>query len=440
MNADAIRAIADAVLYEGYILYPYRPSAVKNRQRWTFGGAFPQAFSEKSGSDPWTLRAECLVEGGAELTVSVRLRFLHLVAREVLAFDPALDGDAAWRLAPSLQVGEKQVVAWEEAVEREVEAPRLAVAELVAAARRIAFAFPESREREPLHDEAGGLAGAIVRSARALAGALIVSAAETAPQRCRLSVRVENLTPIAPEDGESRALAQPSAFASTHLILGVDGGAFLSLTDPPDEAAAEAAACVNEGLWPVLVGAARDAVLASPIILPDHPQIAPESPGDLFDGTEIDEILTLRILAMTDAEKAEAAAADPRARALLARTEALTPEEMARLHGALRSPRAFPKPALASGSDGGAALAVGDRVRLKPKAGGDIMDLALAGKIAVVEAIERDFEDRTHVAVTIEDDPGRDLGLGRFPGHRFFFSREELIPLGEGPDDREAAP
>ncbi|HEX4711176.1 hypothetical protein [Phenylobacterium sp.] len=445
MRTDAIKAIADAVLYEGYILYPYRPSSIKNRQRWTFGGVFPQSFSIQNGSDPWTLQAECLAEADAELALSVQLRFLHLVSRDVLAFDATAGDeshDAAWRSVASLQIGARQFAAWEEAVEREVEARGLNVAALAGAPHRVEFRFPETRERELLHDGAGAVAGAVVRTGRPLAGALVISAARTAPRRWRLSIRIENLTPLAREECESRALAQRSAFASTHAILGVVGGDFISLTDPPEAASADAASCVNEGLWPVLVGAqgARNAVLASPIIIYDYPQIAPESPGDLFDGTEIDEILTLRILTMTDAEKAEAAMADPRVRALLERTEALTADDMARMHGAMRSPRDFPKPTLASYASGGARLAVGDRVRLNPRSGGDIMDLVLAGKIAVVEAIERDFEDRTHVAVTLEDDPGRDMGLGRFPGHRFFFSREELEPLGAEPAEAEAGP
>ncbi len=185
----------------------------------------------------------------------------------------------------------------------------------------------------------------------------------------------------------------------------------------------------------MLVGGERDSdtMLASPIILYDNPQIAPESPGDLFDGTEIDEILTLRILAMTDAEKQEMAAADSHARALLERVEALTPAQFGRLHGALRRPgsqvdlaASEVEPGLASLLVDGRRLAVGAHVRLNPKRRADIMDIVLKGQEAVIEAIERDFEDRVHVAVTLLDDPGRDLGLDRFPGHRFFFAEDEV--------------
>ena len=77
----------------------------------------------------------------------------------------------------------------------------------------------------------------------------------------------------------------------------------------------------------------------------------------------------------------------------------------------------------------GVAIAPGSRVRLRPHPGGDVFDIALTGRVAVVEAIEQDYEERIHVAVTLEDDPGRDLGLARQPGHRFFFAPDELEPL-----------
>ena len=131
------------------------------------------------------------------------------------------------------------------------------------------------------------------------------------------------------------------SFASTHAVLHLQGGEFVSLIDPPPQYAASAAECHNDKLWPVLVGeeGRRDTLLCSPIILYDFPQIAPESPGDLFDATEIDEILTLRILTLTDDEKREIDRGDERGRALLARTHALAASQLADLHGTLRSLR-----------------------------------------------------------------------------------------------------
>ena len=125
----------------------------------------------------------------------------------------------------------------------------------------------------------------------------------------------------------------------THTALTVEDGEFISLLDPPAEFSEAVAQCRNIGTWPVLVGieGQRDTMLSSPIILYDYPQIAPESPGDLFDGTEIDEILTLRIMAMTDEEKHEMRGVDDRARRILERTEDLPEEHFMKLHGVLRN-------------------------------------------------------------------------------------------------------
>ena len=133
--------------------------------------------------------------------------------------------------------------------------------------------------------------------------------------RVRVVVRNTGAFSLTGDRDRERALCH--SLISTHAILTVEHGEWLSLADPPADAVDVAAACRNTGLWPVLVGdpGTSDTVLASPIILEDHPQVAPESSGDLFDATEIDEILSLRILALTDDEKAEMRAADARSRA-----------------------------------------------------------------------------------------------------------------------------
>jgi hypothetical protein len=126
---------------------------------------------------------------------------------------------------------------------------------------------------------------------------------------------------------------------STHTILLIQRGAFVSLFDPPEAMRERVKECANTHTWPVLAGSEgnNDGVLSSPIILYDYPQIAPESPGSLFDGTEIDEILTLRIMTLTDEEKAAMRLEDERVREILERTENLTPEELMKLHGTMRS-------------------------------------------------------------------------------------------------------
>jgi hypothetical protein len=257
--SDAVRRIADAVLYEGYILWPYRRSATKNRQRWTFGGVYPPAHAREHPDDPCALQTQVLLEGSDD--IEVRVRFL-----------------------------------------REVEPGP--------------FDIPAGTETEPLPN------GEIVRTWHELRGRVDV----TRDPDGRVTVRIENTTPWS---GNAREDALRQTLCSTHAILRTRDGQFVSDTESD---------CASAGLWPVLVGeeGARDTMLAAPIILGDYPQIAPESPGDLFDATEIDQLLILNVLALTPEEQAEMRATDPRAREILDRCAALTPEDLMRLHGTFR--------------------------------------------------------------------------------------------------------
>jgi len=326
MALDPVRQIADAVLYEGYLLWPYRRSAMKNRQRWTFGGVYPRAHHEAHEDDRCELRSECLLEGGEDSAVEVRVRFLHVVRRQVMA-----PGRGGLEPVEELTVGDERYLSWEEATEREVVGD-LRVSEDPA---RVAIDIPAGQDQEELRDPAGKQVGAIVRSWKALGGTLKLGAEPLGPGLLRVSVEVVNETPWS---GGSREDALERTFCSTHAVLRARGARFVSLTDPPEDLRAQAEACRNEGAWPVLVGEPgdRDTLLASPIILEDHPRIAPESPGDLFDGGEIDQMLTLNILSLTDEEKAEMRQSDPKAREILERTEALSNEELMNLHGAIR--------------------------------------------------------------------------------------------------------
>ena len=326
---DQIRAIADAVLYEGYILWPYRRSAMKNHQRWTFGGVYPRAHSEGREDDPWTMQTECLLEAGDGARVEVRVRFLQVVDRQVLA-------ETSRDLEPvdELTVDGETHLTWQEASEREVVAPGLAPSEL-AAGHFAEVDIPAAGQHEDLVDADGRRVGALFRSWRQLTGVVEIWSQPLGSGLFRLTVKVSNASPW---EGAGREDALRQTFASTHTALRADGGAFVSLTDPPEELREHVEACRNEGTWPVLVGEPgdRSTLLSSPIILEDYPRVAPESPGDLFDGGEIDQLLTLSILSLTEDEKREMRATDPRAREILERTESLSPEQLMRLHGAVR--------------------------------------------------------------------------------------------------------
>jgi hypothetical protein len=390
MSFDEIRALADAVLFEGYALYPYRASAPKNRLRWQFGVLAPRGWSEAGGGDPWWQETQCLVEPaeGAAAAPAIRgkLRFLQLRARDV----PGAGS-------------------WDEGDVREVdfEAPAL-LHEGAARCEVRTFELPGPH---------GPLRGRLCVSMDRLPA--------VAPLAL-LSVRVENLA-SQPEPGTPRADALHVSLVGTHVMLAASGAAFFSLRDPPHWARPAAEACRNTGTYPVLAGATgrRDLLLSAPVILEDHAAVAPESSRDLYDATEIDEILTLRILTLTDEEKRQARATDPRVAALLDHVERLGPQEMSQLHGAIRQLRPVgPAPALVVG---GVALTAGSRVRLRPGARRtDAQDMFLAGMSATVRAVMRDTEDRECLAVTVDDDPATELLLAH--GRHHYFYADEVEP------------
>ena len=319
MNLERVEQIAKAVLYEGYMLYPYRPSSVKNQQRWNFGVVYPRAYSEaQEGQEASSMRTECLVSGNASTVLEVKLRFLHLRTRSLR------ERESSRAAAESLPGG------WQEAVERDISLPGSTLGELCVTPMPHQFAFPAEMQADAEH----------VWRQEEIEGTIELAAERVREGVFKISVDVRNTTPMK-TPAASRGEALMRSLVSTHTILGATGGEFISLLEPPDDLQELSAQCANVGVWPVLVGeqGKRDTLLASPIILYDYPQIAPESIGDLFDGTEIDEILSLRIMTLTDEEKREIRNSDDRARQILERTETMPAEQFMKLHGAVRGMR-----------------------------------------------------------------------------------------------------
>jgi hypothetical protein len=426
VNLTAARGIADAVLYEGYILYPYRASSQKNQSRWQFGVAMSPGYSALDPSERSFLQTECVFEHAGQPAVEVLVRFLQ-VQRRTTAGEPS----------------------WDEAVEREVTVA-VDTAHLLRGGRAARFELPAGEEHE----------AAVVRRRERISGIVSVQA-DPLPGpwgAARLRVRVDNRSDPDPVP-RTRDEALPTALVAAHLIIGVDGGQFVSMIDPPEWAKPEVEACQNIGCWPVLAGpgGGRQVILSTPIILYDHPEVAEESPGELYDGTEIDEILSLRTLALTDAEKQEARATDPRAAALIDRVEALDAADFGRMHGTIRSPRgdaglpraghgAAQSPGRESdvpwwdpGADAsvspdtdavtvaGHRIARGSMVRLRPGVRrADAQDMFLTGRSARVEAVLLDVEDTPYLAVSLADDPDEDLRVAH--GRFLYFAPDEVEP------------
>ena len=341
MNLEPVEKIAEAVLYEGYMLYPYRPSSVKNQRRWNFGVLCPQSYCERQpGSDAWTMQTECLVRTSPSTHLTVKVRFLQIVRRTVGALrNPGRlypeSAEPQFDPVDRLEVGNRTFQSWDEAVEREHTFTLLEPTSL-AAQSPLQIEFPSGRTFEYLCDDQRQAVGAILREWQHLTASIEFAATPCRDHAVKATVRIANLTPMPTRTNETREDALPFSLASAHTILAVEHGEFLSLLDPPAEFTDLAAACSNIGTWPVLAGNAAETMLSSPIILYDHPQIAPESAGNLFDSTEIDEILSLRILTLTDDEKREMSRSDDRTREILERTENMPDEQFLKLHGVLR--------------------------------------------------------------------------------------------------------
>jgi hypothetical protein len=322
---DPIRAIADAVLYEGYILWPYRRSALKNQRRFTFGGVYPAEHTAGHPDDADRMRTEVLLEAEVSASLQVEVRFLQVVQRGVC--------DARGEPVDELVVDGARHLSWEEALERQLDVPLLSIG---GPGTDLDITIAPGNEREAITDACGDAVGFLHRTWQRLDALVSVSVRPAGERLWRVAVDVRNVTPLTPGTPRQEVLGR--TLCSTHTLLRTDDGAFVSATDPPAHHADAVAACGNVGTWPVLVGDPPDrtTILSSPIILEDYPRVAPESPGDLFDGGEIDQLLVLNILALTDEEKAEMRASDPRAREILERTEALTPEQLMALHGTIR--------------------------------------------------------------------------------------------------------
>jgi hypothetical protein len=447
---DRARAIADAVLYEGYLLYPYRATSSKNQSRWQFGVVGPPGASDAGLGEDDTLSAQFLIDGDSELTLVVRfLQLQHRRAERDV-------GGGAFEPVDELTSGLQSWVTWDEAVECELSFGPFNLADLEQP-RTLPVAVTAGEDTE------GVDGGRLIRTRAAIQAELSI-AVERDDGLNRVSVSVRNTGPAAADKDSAIA----TSLIGTHVIGEVVGGEFVSLLEPPDSAAGPVSRCARHRCFPVLAGrpGERDLLLISPIILYDHPEIAEQSEGALFDSTEIDEILTLRVMTMTDEEKAQARATDPLAAELIDRCDSMSPDAMQQLHGILRNPHALgveyedPRldeldeqmrsagliPEIPDGVDwwdpladnavrpdidavlvNGVRVAAGSRVRLRPSRRADAQDIFFAGKSARVTSVHEDVDGQKYVGVIVEADP--DFEMPDSYGRYLYFAPDEVEPL-----------
>jgi hypothetical protein len=436
---EQARAVADAVLYEGYLLYPYRASSGKNQSRWQFGVLGPAQAAQLGLGEDDTLSTELLVDPGPDTALTIVVRFLQLQHR-------AVERDALGRFEPvnELTVADHTWLSWDEAVECELSFGPFTESEL-ATPQTLPIVIAGGTDVE--HVDGGRL----LRTRAALRGELTVCS-EADDDLLRINLAVRN-TAAAPAD-KNTAIAR--SLIGTHLIAEVTGGEFVSLLEPPESAASAVGRCRRHRCFPVLAGrpGTTTLMLVSPIILYDHPEIAEQSEGALFDSTEIDEILTLRVMTMTDREKAQARATDPRAAEIIDRCDAMSPEALLNLHGVLRNPHPGTEirslvPEVPEGMDwwdpladsavapnidavlvNGVRVSRDSRVRLHPSRRADAQDLFYADKVARVTCVHETVDGDQQIGVVLEDDPAAEMH--DWYGRYLYFAPDEVEPLNEG--------
>ena len=452
------RLVADTVLYEGYVLYPYRASAQKNQLRWQFGVLAPPAYDRSAGSERSSMRSEVIVDPGSVPRLTVRIRCLQVQHREVAR---SADGGQSFLTAESIVVDGTTVMTWDEALDREVDLEVLDLLPIAGARRMHPFVLAAGQDSELLRNHRGEIVGRVTRNREEVSGLVQISAERTDHgELMKVTITVENTTPWNETEAVDRDTVMRRSLIAVHTLLAVDDASFVSLLEPADHAAQAVAGCINDGTFPVMIGdnETNDVMLSSPIILYDFPAVAPESAGDFCDATEIDEILALRVMTLTDAEKAEARGTDARAAAIIDRCDDMPDEIWTRLHGAVRSLRPIDTPmdtAIDTGFDtmfdevptestpwwdpgqdssfdpftdtmriGGVEIGNGTHVRLKPSRRADAHDLFYAGRLATVKGVFNDVDGDKHVAVALDDDPASDIleWQGRF----LYFHPDEI--------------
>jgi len=369
--------LVDSLLYEGYALYPYTPGATKNATPTPFGIVYPPAYAARSISTFDHLQMECVAESGPEARLDAYVVFLQ-------------------------SSGERH-----EAVRRRVESTA-SLGQLTEKPQVVPFAFDSVRGE--LH--------------------LAARFSDSSHRGFKVAFRVSNTTrteDLGP-DGQDRAGALTHSLISTHPVLRIGEGRWLSPL--------EVRGCENVNTWPVLASDDDTAMVGAAILLPDHPEIAPKSRGNLFDSTEIEEALLLHVHALSDDERSSIAAGDPAVQAMVDRALAVAPEELVDLHGVMHPVAKSESPPAPAGPPGrhpergeseaelnGRTVRPGAKLVLRLGHKTDVYDKMLDGRVATLRRIYLDYDDKLYLGVTVDSDPMQQV-LGQSGRYLFFFPDE----------------
>jgi len=421
---EAAERLAKSLLFEGYALYPYTPAATKNSTPTPFGIAYPSAYAKRQPAAFDHVRIEVVAVPGEGAEIEGVALFLQAAGTR------------------------------HQATERRVTVGPLPLDVVLESPAELSFAFDSAPPEVATGEEP-------TQSPDVVTGTVRISAEAVGPGHVRIGMQVRNTTPVpdAEAEGMERGDALRRALLSCHAMLGISAGAFASPLENEGLVGDAVQACENVNAWPVLASPDDDAVLGAAILLPDHPQIAPQSNVNFFDNTEIEEALVLHVQALTDEERAAIDEQDPVVREMIEQAEGTTQEELLSLHGMMKASEEgikFPEwsepgmgiepgvepeppvrppppgPADTAGEDelvvDGKAFKRGGKVVLRPGTDGDPYDRMMDGRTATVERIYLDFDGKAYFGVSIDGDPMREIL--RDTGRYLFFFADEVEPVG----------
>ena len=286
---NKIEKIADAILYEGYNLFPFRKSSLKNQKRFNFGIVSPKCWAENRTNNAFFQQTEVLIfSKDRDFNISMKIRFLQV---------------------------EDKKYDWQNVLPRSIEV-NFNFAEILDTQHKKSFKFSSENNFRKIHGEIKTFATRIHKNL------------------FKISLVLINKTE---SENSSENQILPSSFISAHSILQIGKGKFISLRETQKEFESPAGTCKNIGVFPVLAGEKnkQNSVLSSPIILYDFPEVSENSFADFFDGTEIDELMVLSILALSDAEQEEIRKTDEKAAKILDKLDKIDARDLLKLHASM---------------------------------------------------------------------------------------------------------
>ena len=337
---NKLAVLTRSILYEGYSLYPYYRSAVKNQMPVPFGVIFPQDYAAFHEHAPSRIQSECIIAGISNPSVTIQVRFLQVRKTEVFEKRTGDGENGEFIAVARTEVNDRCLESGWQTIERN-HSFECRAADLINRCKILPVAFDSWNEGEMIFNADKKVVAKLVTTVSATQGMIgfAMELIEGKSDAYRLTVVVTNATHIDQAATISRDAVLGQSFLSSNIVFKTGEAQFISHLDPPSQWQSAIDACRNIHTWPIIVDDDNRALLSSPIILNDHPQINPQSAGDLFDSTEIEEALLLHVNLLSEQEKERICSNDPKLQAMLNKVSSLTPGDLSSYHSMMKEDR-----------------------------------------------------------------------------------------------------